>query len=97
MRRWEFIAGLASAAAWPAVARGQQAERMRRIGVLAPTADSDLEVKERVSGFTQALADLGWTDGRNLRMDVRGGAVDRVRVLAKEIVDLRPDVRPNFA
>jgi len=60
--------------------------------VLAPNAESDPETKAYVAGFTQGLAELGWTDGRNLRIDVRGGTVDRVRMFAKEIVDLRPDV-----
>jgi putative tryptophan/tyrosine transport system substrate-binding protein len=92
MRRRDFIKLLGSAtAALPLRARAQS-ERVRRIGVLAPTADSDPEMKAWVSGFTQGLADLGWIDGRNLRMDVRGGTVDRVRMFAKEIVDLRPDV-----
>src|SRR3984893_14958491 len=94
MQRREFIAGLGSAAAaWPAVARAQQPDRMRRIGVLMAIDENDPEGKARLSGFTQGLAELGWTDGRNLRMDVRWGAgnVDRERVFAKELVDLQPD------
>jgi putative tryptophan/tyrosine transport system substrate-binding protein len=94
MRRREFIAGLGGAAAWPVVVRAQQGERIRRVGVIAPTADSDPEWKAYVFGFTQGLADLGWTDGRNLRMDVRWAAndVDRTRMFAKELVGLKPDV-----
>ncbi len=90
MRRREFIAGIGSAAAsstmWPLAARAQQGDRMRRIGVLMPF-DDDPE------GFSQALADLGWI-GRNVRMDVRwgGGDVNRMQVLAKELVGLQPDV-----
>jgi putative ABC transport system substrate-binding protein len=95
MQRREFIAGLGSAAAaWPAVARAQQPDRVRRIGVLMPTAESDPEAKARLSGFTQGLAELGWTDGRNVRMDVRwiAGSVNRARMFAKELVGLQPDV-----
>jgi putative ABC transport system substrate-binding protein len=64
MRRREFIAGLSSAATWPLAARAQQTERVRRIGVLMPYNESDPQGKARVSAFTQALADLGWIDGR---------------------------------
>jgi putative tryptophan/tyrosine transport system substrate-binding protein len=73
MRRREFIAGLGSAAAWPVVARAQQAERVRRIGVLMAGDENDPVQKPRLSAFTQALEDLGWTDGRNVRMDLRWG------------------------
>jgi len=71
MRRRDFIAGLGGAAAWPLAARAQQGDRVRRIGVLMPYEDNDLVAKTRLSAFTQALADLGWTDGRNVRMDLR--------------------------
>jgi putative tryptophan/tyrosine transport system substrate-binding protein len=87
MRRREFIAGLGSAAAWPLVARAQQAERVRRIGVLLPEID-----RRRYSALTQALAELGWTDGRNVRMDVRSGGLDRLRGLAHELVGVQPDI-----
>jgi putative ABC transport system substrate-binding protein len=73
MRRRTFIAGLGSAAAWPLAAYAQQRDRVRRIGVLAPYDENDPEGKVRYSAFTQALADLGWTDGRNVRMDLRWG------------------------
>jgi putative ABC transport system substrate-binding protein len=71
MRRREFIAGLAGAAAWPVAAWAQQSDRVRRIGVLMQGDENDPPYKSRVSAFTQALADLGWTDGRNVRMDLR--------------------------
>jgi putative ABC transport system substrate-binding protein len=94
MRRREFIAGLGAAAAWPLAARAQQGERMRRIGVLIGYDESDPEGKARLSGVTQGLTELGWTEGRNVRMEVRWAAdnVDRMRALAKELVDLQPDV-----
>jgi putative ABC transport system substrate-binding protein len=94
MKRREFIAGLGSAAAWPLAARAQQGDRVRRIGVLAPYDENDPEGKVRYSAFTQALADLGWTDGRNVRMDLRwgGGDINRIRVLAQELVGLQPDL-----
>jgi putative tryptophan/tyrosine transport system substrate-binding protein len=94
MRRREFIAGLGSAAAWPVVARAQQVDRVRRIGVLMQNAEDDPSARGYLSAFTQALAELGWIDGRNVRMDVRwaAGDVDRMKVFAKELVDLHPDV-----
>jgi putative tryptophan/tyrosine transport system substrate-binding protein len=94
VRRREFIAGLGSAAAWPVAARAQQGNRVRRIGMLMPYDENDPGRKARVSAFTQALADLGWTDGRNVRMDLRwaGGDTNRIRALAQELVGLEPDV-----
>jgi putative ABC transport system substrate-binding protein len=93
MRRREFIAGL-GAAAWPVVVRGQQDGGVRRIGVLTGGDESDPGIKSLVSVFTQAVADLGWTDGRNVRIDLRwgGGDIDRIRALAHELVSLQPDV-----
>ena len=89
MRRRQFIAGLGSAAAWPVVARAQQAVRVRRIGVLMGQEENNPTVKSAFTAFTQALADLGWTDGHNLRMDVRwaGGNVDRMPCRAATYVD----------
>jgi putative ABC transport system substrate-binding protein len=94
MRRRQFIAGLVSAAAWPMAARAQQADRVRRIDVLMDLDENDPEGKLRYSAFTQALAGLGWTDGRNVRMDVRWGRGDtnRIRALAQELVGLQPDI-----
>jgi putative tryptophan/tyrosine transport system substrate-binding protein len=81
-------------AAWPLAARAQQGERVRRIGVLMSWDESDPEIKTWLSGFMQGLAELGWTDGGNVRMEVRwaGANVDRMRMFAKELVDLQPDV-----
>jgi putative ABC transport system substrate-binding protein len=71
IRRRKFITLLGgAAAAWPLAARAQQRERVRRIGVLMPYDENDPVAKRRLSAFTQALADLGWTDGRNARMDL---------------------------
>ena len=79
--RRDFIAGLGGAAvAWPLAARAQQGDRVRRIGVLMGGDENDPLLKSGVSAFAQALADLGWTDGRNVRMDVRsyGGDINRL-------------------
>ena len=95
MRRRAFITLLGgSAMAWSLAARAQQSERMRRIGVLLSVDGSDPEGKAQLSGFTQALTELGWIEGRNLRTEVRwgNGDVDRIRTFAKELVALRPDV-----
>jgi putative ABC transport system substrate-binding protein len=94
IRRREFIGLLGGAAVWPVAARAQQGERVRRIGALMPFDENDPEGKRRFSAFTQALADLGWTDGRNMRMDVRwgGGDNDRVRALARELAGLQLDI-----
>ena len=95
MRRREFISLLGgAAAAWPFAARAQQGERMRRIGVLMPLAEDDPEGQSRLRAFVQGLQQLGWTDGRNLRIDIRWGAGDaeRIRRYAAELAALAPDV-----
>ena len=95
LRRREFIGGLGGvAAAWPLAAHAQQGNRVRRIGVLVRGDENDPEQKRRISAFTQALADLGWTDGRNMRMDLRwfGDDINRSRALAQELVGLQPDI-----
>jgi putative ABC transport system substrate-binding protein len=95
MRRRKFITLLGGAAAWPFVVRAQQpADRVPRIGVLMPWDESDPEAKARLSALTQALTHLGWTDGRNVRMDVRWGSgdINRSRALARELVALQPDI-----
>ena len=71
IRRREFITLLGGAVAWPLAARAQQGNRVRRIGVLVAGSENDPVYKARLSAFTQALADLGWTDGRNVRINFR--------------------------
>jgi putative ABC transport system substrate-binding protein len=94
IRRRQFITGLGSAAAWPVVARAQQAESVRRIGVLMSGSENNPRIMAQLSEFTKGLADLGWIDGRNLRIDVRWAAdeIAQMRILAKALVELQPDV-----
>ena len=94
MRRREFIAGLGGAAAWPLVARGQQRERMRRIGVLMALASDDPEGQARLAAFAQGLQQSGWVIGQNIRVDYRwsGGNADKMRNYAAELVAAGPDV-----
>ena len=95
MRRREFITLLGGAAvAGPRAARAQQADRVRRVGVLESRAADDTEGQTRLAVFVQRLQELGWTDGRNMRVDYRWGAADadRYRTSAAELVALAPDV-----
>jgi putative tryptophan/tyrosine transport system substrate-binding protein len=95
MRRRELITLLGGGmAAWPLAARAQQPDRMRRIGVLLSFAADDSEALARVGAFLQGLQQLGWTDGRNVRIDYRmtAGEADRSRTYASELVALGPDV-----
>src|ERR1019366_6462904 len=95
MQRREFITLLGSATvAWPLAVRAQQPERMRRIGVLMSVAADDPEGQARLTAFLQGLQQLGWADGRNVRIDIRWGAgdADRYRRYAAELVALAPDV-----
>ena len=94
MRRREFITLLSGAAAtWPIAARAQQRDRTRLIGVLMGYAEDDPAVQSYLAAFRAALAKLGWTEGSNLRIELRWSAADAdtMRKLAKELVDLRPD------
>jgi putative ABC transport system substrate-binding protein len=94
INRRKTVTLLGGAAAWPLAARAQQGDRVRRIGVLSPNDENDPVAKTWVSAFTQALADLGWTDGRNVRMDLHwaGADINRIRALAQELVGLQPDI-----
>ena len=95
MRRRDFIKVIAgSAAAWPLAASAQQPERMRRIGVLMNLAADDPEGQTRIAAFRQGLQTLGWEEGRNAHIDYRwtGGALDRMRAYAIELLGLKPDV-----
>jgi putative ABC transport system substrate-binding protein len=95
MKRREFITLIGSAAAaWPFAARAQQPARLRRIGVLMSLAADDPESQARLAAFLQGLQELGWTEGRNVRIDTRfaAGDADRSRRYAAELVALAPDV-----
>jgi ABC-type uncharacterized transport system substrate-binding protein len=95
VKRRDFIIVLGGVAGWPVTARGQhQPERLRRIGVLMGYAEDDPEARSRLAAFMQALAALGWTEGRNLQTDIRwsAGDVTRASTFAKELVALQPEV-----
>ena len=95
MRRREFISLIGGVAAtWPLAVRAQQAERVRRIGVLMAVSESDADVRKGIAIFKQRLQELGWRDGQNVRIDYRWGDADpgRIQALAKELVNLHPDV-----
>jgi ABC-type uncharacterized transport system substrate-binding protein len=94
MRRREFITLLGGAAAMPLVARAQQADQVRRIGVLMQLAENDPQSRIEVAAFLRGLQELGWSEGRNLRIDTRwsGGDADRIRKNAAELVALAPEV-----
>ena len=98
MRRREFITLIGGAAAssvyWPPAARAQQGERMRRVGVLMNAAADDPESQVQIAAFAQGLQEMGWTVGRNVRIDTRwgGGDMARTRIHAAELVALAPDV-----
>jgi putative ABC transport system substrate-binding protein len=101
MRRREFIGLIGGAAAWPIMARGQQPERLRRIGVLLGTTVDDSDSQVRLAVFRRSLQQLGWTDGGNLRIDYRwaAGIAENYRKYAAELVALAPDVilAPGFS
>ena len=94
MRRRDFIAGLGGAAAAPLAARAQQAERMRRIGLLLPASDSDRQFQARVRAFLQALQQAGWIVGRNVQLEYRWteNNLDNERTYAADLIALHPDV-----
>jgi putative ABC transport system substrate-binding protein len=92
LQRREFFGALGGAAAWPLTARAQQRERMRRIGWLASLDENDPMPTSFVSAFAKTLSDLGWTVGRNVRIDIHwgGGDINRVPALTQELVGLQP-------
>src|SRR5215203_6050588 len=93
MRRREFVGLVSSAVVWPLAARGQPSDRVRRIGVLVGLAENDPEMKRRLAGLREGLEKLGWSEGRNVRIDYRfAPAGSQVQVLARELVALEPDV-----
>jgi putative ABC transport system substrate-binding protein len=95
LKRREFMTLLGgAAAAWPLAARAQQAKKIRRVGVLMNLAADDPEAQRRMNAFVQGLQELGWTDGRNVRVDARWsvGESERMRKNAAEVVGLTPDV-----
>src|SRR6516225_7844502 len=94
MKRREFITLLGGAAAWPLKARAEQGQRVRRIGVLMSAVEGDQRGLESITAFAQGLAELGWTVGRNVRIEYRWGAgdLDRFRRYAAELIALSPDV-----
>jgi putative ABC transport system substrate-binding protein len=95
IRRREFIVALGrTAVAWPLAARAEQPEPMRRISLIIEFDEKDPEAKAYPSGLTRGLAQLGWIDGRNVRIDIHwaAGSVERMKMFAKELVDLQPDV-----
>jgi putative tryptophan/tyrosine transport system substrate-binding protein len=94
MRRREFIAGLGGAVAWPLVAQAQQPARIRRVSVLMGSALTEAEQQSYLAAFVQGLRQLGWTEGQNLRMDVRWNAADAglARTYAVQLIGLMPDV-----
>ena len=92
VRRREFITLIGGTAAWPLAVSAQQPDRMRRIGVLMYLAADDAEGQARLAAFAQALKQLGWSDGRNLRIDTRWATADDIRRHAAELAALVPDV-----
>jgi ABC-type uncharacterized transport system substrate-binding protein len=94
MKRRAFILALGGAAVWPFAARAQQGERVRRVGVLVGAGTDDPDARVRLAVFVQRLKDLGWDDGRNIRIEYRsgGGDPDRIRKHVADLLALAPDV-----
>src|SRR5262245_11640680 len=95
MRRREFISVLGgAAAAWPLAARAQQAEPVRRLGILMAVSEIDADARKGIGILQERLQKLGWKDGNNIRIDYRwgNGDPDRIQELAQELVELPPDV-----
>ena len=95
MKRREFMSLLGgAAAAWPLAARAQQRERMRRVALLMSVGADDAEGQSRITAFVQGLQELGWSEGRNLRVEYRwaAGNADNIGKYAAELVAIKPDV-----
>jgi putative tryptophan/tyrosine transport system substrate-binding protein len=95
MRRRDFVKAIASSSvAWPLAARAQQGESIRRVAMLLPYREGDAEGQTFVAAFQQRLQDLGWTEGRNIRFDIRwaGADPDKARKFARELIGMTPDV-----
>src|SRR5260370_34780483 len=96
-RKFRALLGGAAVAAWPLVERAQQGERMRRIGMLSGLAKNDSEGHARFAAFREGLQKLGWTEGRNVNIDIRWGTpeAEAMQRLAKELGALQPDLIVN--
>src|SRR5215207_136613 len=94
MRRRDFLAGLAGTTSWPGAVRGQQFEKVRRIGVLVGTAADDPESQARVAAFKKGLQQLGWAEGRNVQLDIHWATTNtaEIRRHAAELAAVAPDV-----
>ena len=93
MKRREFIGLLGGAvASWPSAARAQQADRLRRIGVLMGTDENEPEGQSRIAAFRRGLRELGWTEGRNIHIDCRGSSSPRQTAYAAELIEMGPEV-----
>src|SRR5215470_1493571 len=94
MRRREFITLVGGAAAWPLTTRAQQTDRVRRVVILIPRAANDPASLARIVAFQQGLQQLGWAEGRNIRIDIQwaGGSAESIRKHSAELVVLAPDV-----
>src|SRR5262245_6999614 len=99
MRRRDFVKVLGVAAVWPLAAHAQQGQRISRIGILSPFSENDSETKARLAAFKERLEQLGWADGRNIKIAYRfsEGNIERTRVAAAELVALSPDVIVAYA
>jgi len=95
MKRREFMAALGGAAVtWPLAARAQPSEPMRRVGMLMPYSQGDADGQAVIAAFQRRLQDLGWTEGRNIRFEIRwaSGDPDKARTFATELIGMTPDV-----
>src|SRR5262245_27684167 len=99
MRRREFMTFIGGAAAWPLAARAQQRDHVRQIGLLSPFSANDSETKTRLAAFKERLEQLGWIEGRNIKIEYRfsDGNIERTRSAAAELVALAPDVIVAYA